>query len=461
MYVSDIKHPRLSLEEKLRSLYALSKGQRIALSFRPPYLDLLEAFGDPHCKLPPVIHVAGTNGKGSIIATMRAIFEAAGFKVHAYTSPHLISFNERIVLAGEAIDDERLEALIDEALELNNGRDSTFFEITTAMAFAAFSRVPADICLIETGLGGRLDCTNMIEKPILTIIGSIGYDHMEYLGNTLPLIAAEKAGIMKEGISCIIGCQSPEALAGGVLQVFEDKATEKDAKLYRYGSEWFIEPDEDHIQFTFGSDCITLPPPSLLGIHQINNAGAALAALCVLRNDFPDDFPMGTEIFSAGLRAVQWRGRLQNLTSSFYSNYELSEGWELWLDGGHNEEAARALAQQAAFWDEQDHKELHLVVGMMGHKKASSFFQPLLTHLSSLTLTAISGEDAAMELSDLREALPDIVDVPVFESENFQQALDSVIHNNKRPGRILIAGSLYLVGDVLKGLYKDAHNRDR
>jgi len=219
MYQSDVQHPSEQLAQKLFKLYTLNRDKKIDLSFRPPYLDLLEKFGNPHLELPPVIHVTGTNGKGSIIAVMRSILETAGYNVHTYTSPHLIRFNERIVLSGKPIEDEPLEALIDEALELNGDGDLTFFEITTAIAFAAFARNPADICLLEVGMGGRLDCTNVIKAPLATIISPIGIDHAEHLGDTIEKIAAEKAGIMKTGAPCVIAPQHEPS----VQQVFRSE----------------------------------------------------------------------------------------------------------------------------------------------------------------------------------------------------------------------------------------------
>ena len=197
MYASDLRHPSPSLGKKLEHIYTLGR-KTINPGFRAPYLELLERFGNPHKNLPPVIHVAGTNGKGSIVATLRSALESAGYKIHAYTSPHLIQFNERIVLAGENISDDFLESLVDEALRYNGDNDITFFELTTALAFAAFARTPADILLLEVGLGGRLDCTNIIDKPLVSIIGSVSYDHMEFLGDSLHKIAAEKAASLNQ-----------------------------------------------------------------------------------------------------------------------------------------------------------------------------------------------------------------------------------------------------------------------
>lgn len=455
MYASDLTHDSAALESKLRHLYSLNREKQIDLGFRPPYLALLEAFGNPHQKLPPLIHIAGTNGKGSITAMIRAILEAAGYKVHAYTSPHLIAFNERIVLAGEPIADGPLESLIDEALTLNAERDVTFFEITTAMAFAAFSRVPADICLLETGLGGRLDCTNIVENPLLTIINAIGYDHMEYLGETLSLIAGEKAGIMKKGTPCVIGTQTPEALAAGVMEVFETRAEETGAALYRCGQEWDVRPgDSDNMHFRFGCESFSLPRPALTGGHQIGNAGAALAASCLLRMRFPGVM----EAAPQGLRQVTWRARLQDITMLAKDTaFAVPPGWELWLDGGHNADAATALAEQARFWAAQDGQPLHLVTAMMNHKDPCGFLGPLFPHLGSLTLTTIPGEPNAMSAQALKTFLPP--GFPVQEAASAAEAVCNLTRSNNCAGRILIAGSLYLAGDVLKHLPGRGHNK--
>jgi dihydrofolate synthase/folylpolyglutamate synthase len=454
MYTSDLTHDSAALESKLRHLYSLNREKQIDLGFRPPYLALLEAFGNPHRKLPPVVHIAGTNGKGSIAAMIRAVLEAAGYKVHTYTSPHLIAFNERVVLAGEQIADGPLEALIDEALALNAEREITFFEITTAMAFAAFSRVPADICLLETGLGGRLDCTNIVENPLVTIINTIGYDHMEYLGETLSLIAGEKAGIMKQGAPCVIGAQTPEALAAGVMEVFEVRAVETGAALYRCGREWDVRPgDSGPMCFTFGCESFTLPRPALAGAHQIGNAGAALAALCLLRMRFPGVM----EAAAQGLKQVTWRARLQDLTTlAKDSAFAVPSGWALYLDGGHNADAGAALAAQAKLWAAQDGQSLHLVTAMMDHKDPRGFLEPLFPHLDSLTLTTIPGEPNAMSVQALKTFLP--AGFPVREAASAVEAVCDLTRSNTGPGRILIAGSLYLAGDVLKHLPGRGHN---
>ena len=399
MYASDLKHSSPGLEDKLHQLYSLNRNKKIDLSFRPPYLKLLEKFGNPHLNLPPVIHVAGTNGKGSTIAMLRSILEAAGYKVHAYTSPHLIAFNERIVLAGQEIEDGPLEDLIDEALALNDGGDLTFFEITTAIAFTAFSRAPADICLLEVGMGGRLDCTNVIENPLATIITQIGIDHAEHLGNTIEKIAGEKAGIMKQGAPCVIAPQNYQE----ALQVFEEKATALDAPLFHASK--------------------NAQENALIGAHQQNNMASALKTLEIIAEKFPHT----DENIEQGLKSVKWRARLQKLPGNIY------------LDGGHNEEAGQALAGEIKNWDEP----VHIICGMMQGKDAKTFLKPLLPHAETLSFVNIENERQSQSAQDLAALFPE-----AQSFENYKNALAYL--GTKTPGRTLICGSLYLAGQVLQ-----------
>jgi dihydrofolate synthase/folylpolyglutamate synthase len=445
MFASDLKHSRPSLEAKLVRLYGMGR-KTINLTFRPPFLELLQAFGNPHKNLPPVIHVAGTNGKGSIVATLRSILEAQGYKVHAYTSPHLCRFNERICLAGRPIDDDFLESLIDEAIALNQEKDVTFFEITTSLAFAAFARTPADILLLETGLGGRQDCTNVIEQPLATIISLIGMDHVEYLGDTLEKIAGEKAGIMKRGVSCIVAKQNEET----VTDVFENVSAILNATLFRAGAEWFSEAKQDRLRFVFkhGAESVEriLPLPNLKGLHQIENCGAALAALEVIK----DRFPVSDEARARGLQNIEWPGRLQDLTPAFRN--VLPSGWEVWLDGAHNKDGARILSTQAQAWQTEDGKPLHLLVGMMRHKDPVAFVQPLLPFAKTVSFVDIPGEPASHKAAEMKEMLN-------HEGEAYNELLPALKSLATGPeGRILITGSLYLAGYVLKTAGSRAHN---
>ncbi len=416
MYQSDLKHDNHMLESKLQQLYTLNRDKKIDLSFRPPYLSLLKKLGNPHLHLPPVIHVAGTNGKGSTIAMLRAILEAAGYNVHAYTSPHLIKFNERIVIAGTEINDDTLESLIDEVLTLNNGGDLTFFEITTAIAFAAFARTPADICLLEVGMGGRLDCTNVIENPLVTIINRIAIDHAEHLGNTIEKIAAEKAGIMKVGAPCVIGEQSDEK----TMDIFETIAHERYVQLY------------------FPSKKNTLQTLSLLGQHQQNNAQIVLKTLELIH----DQFPIQDAHIIKGFQNTQWRARLQRLDPE---QYTLPDTYELYLDGGHNPDAAQALARQAKIWQTADNKNLIIILAMMTGKDTNAFISPLAPFAHKIYVTNIENEPLSQSAQQLHTLIPH-----AKIAHNYKAALCDIQNTSTSPPRILICGSLYLAGQVLK-----------
>lgn len=377
----------MSLAEKLETLYQLRGRAARKIEGRTAYQKLLKQLDNPHHRLPPVIHVAGTNGKGSVIAILKAILQTAGYRVHSFTSPHLIKFNERITLAGQEISNSDLEQLLDQVKDTN---ELSFFEITTALAFKAFSQTPADIVLLETGIGGRLDCTNIIERPAATIITSISYDHTDILGETITAIAFEKAGIIKPDTACIIGKQSyPE-----VLTVLEARAKEISAPLY-------------HAKKT-GPE-----PISLTGQHQIDNAATALTTLDALSKSFPVE----KNHIATGLQNIHWPGRLQKLSHP--------SGKEIWLDGGHNEGAAQSLTTQLQRWQAQDGKALHLMIGMVRDKDQDSFLKHLAPYAASINMITL--ERTGKISFDLSKAL-----------ENIPQQ-----------DRVLITGSLYLAGHIL------------
>lgn len=453
MHDTDIRHPNSALETRLRAIYGLRRGGRLALGFREPYLDLLRKLGDPHKKLPPVIHVAGTNGKGSTIAFMRSVLESGGYKTHAYTSPHLVRFNERIRLAGRLIEDDRLERLLDEVLACNAGGEVTFFELTTALAFHAFAQVPADIVLLETGLGGRLDCTNIVENPQVSVITTISADHTEFLGPSLRDIAGEKAGIIKPGRPCVIGRQTAAGLAAGVGEVFAERAEALDSPIFRCGVEWETRAEGAGMAFSFAGRETVLPAPGLAGPHQIANAGAALAALSVIRRDFP----VAPEFLRMGLAGVEWPGRLQRITSGILAGL-LLPGWELWIDGGHNDSAGEALAAQARLWAGTDVRPLHLIVGMMGSKHPREFLSPILPFVDSLSAVPIPGEAGCQAPATILAAASDFIKnknnmitkcLRCGEFSDVGHALQAMSKSGGPPGRILVTGSLYLVGAVL------------
>jgi len=393
---------------------------------------LLVRLGNPERQLPPVVHVAGTNGKGSVIAMMRAGLEAAGKRVHVYTSPHLVRFHERIRVAGDLIDDDELTVLLEECEMANEGRAITFFEITTVAAFLAFAREAADIVLLETGLGGRLDATNLIEKPCLTIITPVFMDHQQFLGNSLAAIAREKAGILKPEVPCILARQMPDARTAII-----GRANQVKAPMIEHGRDWWVELHGTDLIYDDLNGRKVFPPPGLMGPHQVGNAGLAIAALSRLR-----DMSVAVSNIAAGLTNANWPARLQRLFSGPLVD-GLADGWELWLDGGHNPAAGESIALHAqAAWTD---KELHLICGMMSSKAAGDYLQPLGALAGSLHAVAIPGEENSFTAEELaRVAGKGAMPVP-----SVADAVARIIAEDKVPGRILVCGSLYLAGNVL------------
>ncbi len=397
-------------------------------------LDLLERLGRPQDRLPPVIHVAGTNGKGSLIAFLRAIFEAAGNRVHTYTSPHLVRFNERIRLAGELISETHLSQLLGYCEILNEGRPITFFEITTAAAFRAFAEKPADILLLETGLGGRFDSTNVVDRPILTAITPISMDHVQFLGPTLAAIASEKAAIQKSGAPSVIGEQAPEAAA-----VIAEQAAKAGVSLVRHGAEWGVSGGVEGIRVRYGSKIRQFPAPALFGAHQFHNAGMAVACTENLTG-----FGISSAAIAEGLTKVVWPGRMQQLTRGPLVDL-LPSGWELWLDGGHNAAAGVVLAETAKDWGE---KPLDLIFGMLNTKDLQAFLGPVAPAVRASCAVTIPGEEASVTAV---QAAKDARKVYLRSepAESIESAVLSLIQNKVAPARILICGSLYLAGTIL------------
>jgi len=400
---------------------------------------LLERLGHPERRLPPVVHVAGTNGKGSVIAYLRAMLEAAGYRVHVYISPHLVRFHERIRLAGKLIEEQALLEVLKECEAINGADAITFFEITTCAAFLEFARLPADILLLETGLGGRLDSTNVIEKPLATVLMPISFDHMQHLGDTLAKIAFEKAGIIKHGVPIIVAPQPPEA-----EKVFEEKARELKAPLIRFGREWQIEAAGDGMQFTDRAGTRLLPRPALPGDHQIPNAGAALATLPFLTGLRVDEAAQ-----AAGLRQVEWPARLQRLTRGPLAQ-KLPRGWELWLDGGHNAAAGEVLADFARHWREGivGHRPLHLIFGMLNTKEPVAFLKPLAPYTRDLKAVRIEGDHASLPAEEAAAAAR-AAGIEAETAASLDAAIERIVTNNEIPSRVLICGSLYIAGVVL------------
>ncbi len=384
-------------------------------------LRLLADLGDPHLHLPPVIHVAGTNGKGSACAFIRAMAEAAGLRVHVYTSPHLVKFNERIRLAGELVSDEMLAEALDEIEEKNAGSQITVFEAITAAAFLLFAHVPADLCVLEVGLGGRFDATNVIAAPRVAAITAISLDHQDFLGDRLSLIAAEKAGIIKPGTIVVTGLQAPEAFAE-----IENAAAASGAKLLARGRDWDIA--ETATGLRFGGE--NLPKPALLGAHQADNAGIAMAALRASGLLIPDS------AYAEGLRNAEWPARLQKMRGALLAL--APPGTEIWLDGAHNPAGALVLAAQLDAWPGLT----TLLVGMKQSKDVEEFLQPLLTRAARIFAVAEPGQHLALPVEKIIEASGGVA----LPGPDIAGALRQL----RQPGRVLICGSLYLAGEVLK-----------
>jgi dihydrofolate synthase/folylpolyglutamate synthase len=389
---------------------------------------LLAKLGNPEQKLAPVIHVAGTNGKGSTVAFMRAIAEAAGKRVHVYTSPHLVRFNERIRVVGEIITDAHLMRLIDECEKVNAGDEITFFEITTAVAFMAFAETPADLVLLETGLGGRLDATNVIAKPAACAITPISIDHVAFLGDTLTKIAGEKAGILKAGVPCIVSRQPDEA-----MDVIQACAKEIGAPLPR----WSSERAGDKLRVTTPMRALSLPVPNLAGAHQIGNAGQAIATLDAAGQTFD------AKALARGVTSAEWPARMQRLHKGPLID-ALPKDWELWLDGGHNPGAGEIVATQAEQWSD---KPLYMVFGILNTKDPLGFIGPIAPHVKKLCAVTIPDEEASLS-GDAARDVARAAGIDAFTAGSVDAAVRALA---KLPGpaRVLIAGSLYLAGVVL------------
>ncbi|MGZ9033546.1 MAG: bifunctional folylpolyglutamate synthase/dihydrofolate synthase [Rhodospirillales bacterium] len=395
---------------------------------------LMADLGHPEAALPPVVHVAGTNGKGSLIAFLRAILEAAGLSVHVYTSPHLVRFSERIVVAGREIGEEALAAFLDECELVNAGRLITFFEITTAAAFLAFSRAAADVTLLETGLGGRLDATNLVERPLLTAITPISIDHRSFLGTTITEIAGEKAGILKPRVPCIVGPQTGEASA-----VIARKSEAVGAPLVRHGHEWTLRDDAGALVWEDAERRLVLPRPGLAGSHQGQNAGTAVACARALAG-----MAIGEEAIRQGIAGASWPARLQPLIGGRLRAL-LPLDWELWLDGGHNPGAAQALALQAHAWQD---RPLYLVFGMLDSKDPIGFLLPLAPYVDRLVAVAVPDEPASLSPRMGIEA-GEVVGLIADAATSIEGALSALARDADAPARVLICGSLYLAGAAL------------
>lgn len=391
---------------------------------------LLATLGHPERKLPPVIHIAGTNGKGSTQAMIHAGLEGAGKSVHAYISPHLARFHERITLAGEHISEPALTDLLDRCYRANNGDTITYFEITTAAALLGFAETPADYTLLEVGLGGKMDATNVVDKPALTVITPVSIDHTQFLGNTLTEIAGEKAGIIKRGVPCIVGPQPDEA-----LEVIEATANRLGAPLMVYGQHWHVWEERHRLIYQDETGLLDLPLPALIGAHQIQNAGIAIAALRRLGFD--------ETACEAAVTNAKWPARLQRLKLG--PLVKAAKSAELWLDGGHNPAAGHALSEALT---RLPTRPLHLICGMLKTKDITGYLRPLAQHAKSLHAVSIPGEAATLPAAETAKAAKQ-VGMETHIADNVQSAIADIIQTDP-PARILICGSLYLAGVVLR-----------
>ena len=391
---------------------------------------LLDALDNPQDNLPPVIHLAGTNGKGSTQALIRAGLEGMGKSVHAYTSPHLARFHERIRLAGALISEDALTAMLDECYVKNDGENITYFEITTCAGLLAFARTPADYTLLEVGLGGRLDATNVIDQPLMTVITPISIDHEQFLGDTLTKIATEKAGIIKRGVPCVVGPQPQEA-----MDVIEATAARLGAPVLAHGQHWHVSQERGRLIFQDETGLLDLPLPALLGDHQIMNAGAALAVLRYLGAD--------EAACEAAMTNATWAARMQRLNTG--PLIELAPETELWLDGGHNAAAGVALA---AVLETLPKRNTHLICGMLNTKDISGYLAPLAQQAKTLTAVSIPGEANTLPAVETAAAAQGVGLISSV-ADSVSEALASIVKDDPH-ARVLICGSLYLAGNILR-----------
>lgn len=391
---------------------------------------LLDALGNPQNDLPPVVHIAGTNGKGSTQAMIRAGLEGAGKRVHAYTSPHLARFHERIRLAGCLIDEDALTAVLDECYAANGDAPITYFEITTCAALLAMARTPADYTLLEVGLGGRLDATNVVDRPALTIITPVSLDHQQYLGDTVGAIAGEKAGILKRGVPCVVGPQTDEG-----MDAIEARAARVGSPLIASGQHWQALEERGRLVFQDENGLLDLPLPNLPGPHQIENAGAALAALRALG--------FGEDACEAAVTCAEWPARMQRLRHG--PLVDAAPDVEIWLDGGHNPAAGQAIAATLA---RLPRRATHAICGMLNTKDVRGFMAPLHGHLESLTAVSIPGEANTLPAESTAEAAR-AAGITASVAKDVGAALAGIVAQDPQ-ARVLICGSLYLAGAILR-----------
>jgi len=411
-------------------------------------LRLLSALDNPQLRLPPVIHVAGTNGKGSVCAFARAMLEAQGLKVHVHTSPHLVHFHERIRIAGKLISEEALVSLLEEVEQVNAGREITFFEITTAAMFLAFSRYPADATVLEVGLGGAYDATNVVPRPAMTVIQPVGLDHREFLGDDLAGIAAEKAGIVKKDSPLVVGPQND--IARDVILSHADRLG---VAVFEFGQDFVSRQEHGRMVYEDEAGLLDLPLPRLVGRHQIENAGVAIAALRHAGTFNGRRLGWGADTgIEKGLATVEWPGRLQRLHKGPLVE-AAPRGAEVWLDGGHNPHGAEAISRAMADMEEHGERPLYLICGMLANKDALGYLRAFDGLVRHVVTVAIPGEAASLGAGALydvaRRAGIDSAPAEDLEDAMLQVMAWTRLDASETPPRILICGSLYLAGKVL------------
>ncbi|MER2535410.1 MAG: folylpolyglutamate synthase/dihydrofolate synthase family protein [Rhizobiaceae bacterium] len=432
----------LLADEEIERLMALHpKGYDLSLG---RIARLLERLGDPQDRLPPVIHVAGTNGKGSATAFARALLEAAGHRVHVHTSPHLVHWHERYRLAapggGQLVDDAVLARAVRRVAEANGGEEITVFEILTAVAFLLFSEHPADAVILEVGLGGRFDATNVIKRPAVSLIMPISMDHEAYLGDRVELIAAEKAGIVKPGCPVVVGAQETDA----ARQVLVDTAERLDCPLSVYGQDFLAFTENGRMVYQDEDGLFDLPPPRLPGRFQLANAAAAIAAVKAA------GFAIGARAAETAMRSVEWPARMQRLTQGRL--VELAPpGADIWLDGGHNPGAGAVVAEALAGEEERKPRPLLLICGMINTKDQTGYFRNFVGMARHVYCVPVSASDAGVPNGELaaRAMEAGLSAEPVASVANALMLLRDTWPEGETAPRILIGGSLYLAGAVL------------
>lgn len=397
---------------------------------------LLHDLGNPQDNIAPVIHIAGTNGKGSTLAYIQAILEQTGFSIHKHTSPHLIRFNERLILNGAEISDEDLLPLIKHVEKKNNKKPITFFEFCMGLNLHAFSQTPADVILLETGLGGRLDASNVVTSPLATLITKIGIDHIRFLGDDIKDIAREKAGIMKAGTPCFVGKQASD----DIYDVFWEKAIAMDVPLYIYGTHWQTKRTDNGFDLILEDKTISLPLPNLIGDHQIENAGLAIASLYYL-----EKFDIAEQDYVQGIKSAKWPARMQHITEGALIEL-IPPTNQIWLDGGHNIDGTTAIAKILEQWHAEG-IETHLIFGTLKNKDPVSVITPLLPHIKTIHAIGFDYPRArsAQETTDILKQS----DITAHPHNSIEEALTTLAQTIAPSDRILICGSLYLAGRIL------------